>query len=200
MKRRLARDDRLSELYVGFMRTYEDLGHMVRADAAPGGRTSYLPHHGVLREASSTTKLRVVFNGSTTTASGESLNRSLLVGPNLLPPLADVLLKWRRHRYVLATDVEKMFRQILVHSEDHNLQRILWRCSTRDEVAEFCLTTVTYGLACAPFLAMRTLRQLADDEAESYPLGSRALREDAYMDDVLTGAPTKKRLSSSGDS
>ncbi|XP_039303484.1 uncharacterized protein LOC120357383 [Solenopsis invicta] len=192
MERRLARDDRLSELYVGFMRTYEDLGHMVRADAAPGGRTSYLPHHGVLREASSTTKLRVVFNGSTTTASGKSLNRSLLVGPNLLPPLADVLLKWRRHRYVLATDVEKMFRQILVHSEDHNLQRILWRCSTRDEVAEFCLTTVTYGLACAPFLAMRTLRQLADDEAESYPLGSRALREDAYMDDVLTGAPTKK--------
>ncbi|XP_039303533.1 uncharacterized protein LOC120357410 [Solenopsis invicta] len=188
MEKRFTRDDRLRELYLDFMRTYEELGHMVRSDAATGTRVSYLPHHGVLREASSTTKLRVVFNGSTTVSSGESLNRSLLVGPNLLPPLADVLLRWRLHRYVLATDVEKMYRQILVHPEDRDLQRVLWRYSIRDEVAEFRLNTVTYGLACAPFLAMRTLRQLADDEADTYPLAARALRRDVYMDDVLTGA------------
>ncbi|XP_025993937.2 uncharacterized protein LOC113004546 [Solenopsis invicta] len=187
-EKRFARDDRLRELYLDFMRTYEELGHMVRSDAATGARVSYLPHHGVLREASSTTKLRVVFNGSATGSCGESLNRSLLVGPNLLPPLADVLLRWRLHRYVLATDVEKMYRQILVHPEDRDLQRILWRYSARDEVAEFRLNTVTYGLACAPFLAMRTLRQLADDEADNYPLAARALYRDVYMDDVLTGA------------
>ncbi|XP_025991647.2 uncharacterized protein LOC113004001 [Solenopsis invicta] len=187
-EKRFARDDRLRELYLNFMRTYEELGHMVRSDAATGARVSYLPHHGVLREASSTTKLRVVFNGSAAGSCGESLNRSLLVGPNLLPPLADVLLRWRLHRYVLATDVEKMYRQILVHPEDGDLQRILWRYSARDEVAEFRLNTVTYGLACAPFLAMRTLRQLADDEADNYPLAARALYRDVYMDDVLTGA------------
>lgn len=37
-----------------------------------------------------------------------------MVGQNLLPPLVDVLLRWRQHRFVLATDVEKMFRQILL--------------------------------------------------------------------------------------
>ncbi|XP_039312415.1 uncharacterized protein LOC105199508 [Solenopsis invicta] len=92
-EKRFTRDDRLRELYLDFMRTYEELEHMVRSDAATGTRVSYLPHHGVLREASSTTKLRVVFNGSTTVSSGESLNRSLLVGPNLLPPLVDILLR-----------------------------------------------------------------------------------------------------------
>ncbi|XP_067205381.1 uncharacterized protein [Linepithema humile] len=191
-EKRFARDDRLRQMYVDFMRQYEDLGHMtpVRADIAAGDRVSYLPHHGVLREASSTTKLRVVFNGSTALPSGDSLNRSLLVGQNLLPPLADVLLKWRLHRYVLASDVEKMYRQILVHPEDQDLQRVLWRYHPLDEVTEYRLNTVTYGLACAPFLAMRTLRQLADDEAENYPLGARALRGEVYMDDVLTGAST----------
>jgi hypothetical protein len=40
---------------------------------------------------------------------------------NLFPPLAD-MLRWRLHRYVLATDVEKMYRQILVHLADRDLQ------------------------------------------------------------------------------
>ncbi|XP_011163879.2 uncharacterized protein LOC105198742 [Solenopsis invicta] len=175
------------------MRQYEDLGHMtpVRADQAAGDRVSYLPHHGVLREASSITKLRVVFNGSTTVLSGDSLNRSLLVGQNLLPPLADVLLRWRLSRYVLA--IEKMYRQILVHPENRDLQRILWRYHPQDEVMEYHLNTVTYGLACAPFLAMHTLLQLANDEAENYPLGARALRGKVYMDDILTGASTLEK-------
>lgn len=55
---------------------------------------------------------------------------------------------------------------------------------------EFQLNTVTYGLACAPFLAIRTLQQLGHDEAQRYPKGSTALLEDVYVDDVLTGADT----------
>ncbi|XP_029178509.1 uncharacterized protein LOC114946226 [Nylanderia fulva] len=127
MERRFSRNTRLKDLYKEFMGTYEELGHMTLLDGPAGGgeRVSYLPHHGVMRESSSTTKLQVVFNGSTTTPAGESLNRHLMVGPNLLPPLADILLRWRRHAYVLASDVEKMYRQILVHPDDRDLQRIL---------------------------------------------------------------------------
>jgi len=87
MERRFARDSQLHHLYESFMRDYEALGHMT-ATAASGEdtRACFLPHHGVLREASTSTKLRVVFNSSTTTAFGDSLNRHLLIGPNLLPP------------------------------------------------------------------------------------------------------------------
>lgn len=46
-----------------------------------------------------------------------------------------------------------MYRQILVHPEDCELQRILWQNNTVNEVREYRLKTVTYGLACAPFLA-----------------------------------------------
>ncbi|KMQ85515.1 hypothetical protein RF55_15882 [Lasius niger] len=176
------------------MQEYEDLQHMELVEQSPNKdndkRQCYLPHHGVLRESSITTKLRVVFNGSQRTRTGESLNSHLLVGANLLPALSDVLLRWRWHRYVLVTDIEKMYRQIIVHPEDRDHQRILWRHNVAGRVREYRLKTVTYGLACAPFLAIRTLKQLATNEEARYPRGAIALRRDCYVDDIVTGAST----------
>jgi len=193
MKRRCSKDVRFGDLYRGFMQEYEDLQHMEVISASSASENTakcYLPHHGVLRETSTTTKLRVVFNGSQLTTSGTSLNANLLTGANLLPVLADVLLRWHWHRHVFVTDMEEMYRQILIHPEDRDYQRILWRHHVADDVREYCLRTVTYGLACAPFLAIRTLRQLADDEGRRYPRGAVALRRDTYVDDVVTGAST----------
>ncbi|KMQ86020.1 bel12-ag transposon polyprotein [Lasius niger] len=168
-EKRFLREDNFRDLYKEFMTTYESMNHMSRAVA--GNRTTrricYLPHHGVLKKSSASTRLRVVFNGSWAVFSGTSLNEHLQVKKNLLPALTDVLLRWRWHRYVLA-DVEKMYRQIVVHEDDRDLQRIFWRSDINAEMSGFRLNTVTYGLACAPFLAVRTLQQLARDEAENF--------------------------------
>ncbi|GFV33229.1 integrase catalytic domain-containing protein [Trichonephila clavipes] len=59
-----------------------------------------------------------------------------------------------------------------------------------EPIKTFELLTVTYGTTSAPFLATRTLKQLALDEAENFPLGSSAVMSDMYIDDVLTGAET----------
>ena len=137
-------------------------------------------------------ELRVVFNGSFATSTGKSLNDLLMVGPNLLPGLLQVLLRWRTHRICLTADIEKMFRQILVHPEDRRYQRLLWRQREEDAVSDYELNTVTYGLACAPYLAIRTLRQLAQDERSRFPRAASILERDVYMDDVLTGADSEK--------
>ncbi|XP_025265426.1 uncharacterized protein LOC105258069 [Camponotus floridanus] len=192
MERRCDKDARFGNLYRSFMKDYEDLQHMEAVTTSSQQEDTarcYLPHHGVLRETSTTTKLRVVFNGSQLTTSGTSLNTSLLTGANLLPVLADVLLRWRWHRYVFLADIEKMYRQILVHPDDRDYQRILWRHRAVDDIREYRLRTVTYGLACAPFLVIRTLHQLAD-EGHRFPQGAVALRRDTYVDDVVTGTST----------
>lgn len=80
------------------------------------GREFFFPHHGVIRETSS--KLRVVFNGSQKTNLGFSLNDVLHIGPKLQTDITDTLLRWRRHRYVFAADIEKMYRQIRVHADN----------------------------------------------------------------------------------
>jgi len=97
LERKFGQDARL-QLYVDFMEDlYENLGHMSPAEQVypTEQRVNYLPHHGVWKVDSTSTKLRVVFNGSVKAPTGESLNGHLLVGPNLLLPLADVLLRWR---------------------------------------------------------------------------------------------------------
>ncbi|GFW76428.1 DUF1758 domain-containing protein [Trichonephila clavipes] len=70
------------------------------------------------------------------------------------------------------------------------LQRILWRENMDEPIKTFELSTVTYGTTSAPFLATRTLKQLALDEAGNFPLGSSVVMSDMYIDDVLTGAET----------
>lgn len=54
----------------------------------------------------------------------------------------------------------------------------------------FALTTVTQGTASAPFLAARTLHQLANDEGGRYPQAAECLKNDFYVDDLLTGTST----------
>ena len=66
----------------------------------------FLPHHGVLHE---TKKLRTEFNGSAKIKQ-VSLNDLLYSGPNLLPELFDLILKWRLYKYIFVSAIEKMFR------------------------------------------------------------------------------------------
>jgi len=142
MEKKCAQDLDFGDLYRQFMGNYENLGHMELVSAPAASIKCYLPHHGVLHESTTSTKLRVVFNESQRISTGESLNAHLLVGANLLPTLADILLRWRWHRYVIIIDVEKMYRQIVVHSDDRDFQRIFWRPQTTDHMREFRLTTV----------------------------------------------------------
>ncbi|XP_063533701.1 uncharacterized protein LOC134743999 [Cydia strobilella] len=54
------------------------------------------------------------------------------------------------------------------------------------------MLTVTFGTACAPFLAIKTLRQIAIDEAntEDYAQAREIINHSFYMDDVLSGGNT----------
>ncbi|XP_055542768.1 uncharacterized protein LOC129728356 [Wyeomyia smithii] len=189
-ERRLARDEDLRKQYGSFMEEYLRLGHMrkVNNTTQETVKRCYLPHHPVIKEASTTTKVRVVFDASCKTSSGVSLNDVLLTGPSIQDDLRIIILRCRTKQIMLVADVEKMFRQIIVHQDERPLQSILWRPTPEEEVATYELNTVTYGTKPAPFLATRTLKQLAMDEEEHYPLAARAIAMDTYMDDVLTGS------------
>ncbi|XP_044756884.1 uncharacterized protein LOC123315299 [Coccinella septempunctata] len=93
-----------------------------------------------------------------------------------------------KHKYVFTADIRQMYRQILVDPVHRKYQRILWRFSPSDPVECYELNTVTYGVSSAPFLALRTLHKLADDEETSFSLAARILRDDVYVDDVVSGS------------
>ncbi|KAK9745483.1 Pao retrotransposon peptidase [Popillia japonica] len=130
-----------------------------------------------------------------------------MVGPTIQPNLFNILIRFRQHPYAIAADIEKMYRQVLVEPSQRPLQRILWRSNPDDPIQVYNLNTVTYGTASASFLAIRSLMQLGIDCKTSHPditasasfLSiidcktshpdiSSIIREDFYVDDLLTGA------------
>ena len=193
IEKRLLKSPDLRGAYIRFMREYIDLGHMTRLsqDACLRAATSYyLPHHAVVKEASTTTKVRVVFDGSAKSTSGLSINDVQLVGPVVQDDLFSILIRFRQYPVVLSADIEKMYRQVLIAPEQRAFQRILWREDPSHPLEAFELNTVTYGTAAASYLATRTLRQVGLEARDSFPIASRVITGDFYVDDLLTGAET----------
>ncbi|XP_059221613.1 uncharacterized protein LOC131996176 [Stomoxys calcitrans] len=188
---RLMRTPSFKEQYDSVLLEYLHLNHMRPITSSNFEKFSchyYLPHHAVVRPHSVTTKVRVVFNASNPTSNGVSLNDVLYCGPPLQSDLTLLLLQWRFYRVVFNSDIEKMYRQILVDEKHTPFQRVLHRKSPQDDIHEYELKTVTFGLNCAPYLAIRTLQQLAEDVKAIYPIASRILNSQMYVDDVLGGS------------
>lgn len=110
-----------------------------------------------------------------------------MVGPTLQAELRHTVMRWRTHPICISADIIKMYRQILVNRADTMFQRVLWRESPEKEIEEFELVTVTFGTSSAPFLAVRSLHQVAYDEGKDHPLAAKIILNDFYMDDLMTG-------------
>ncbi|XP_076246288.1 uncharacterized protein LOC143186494 [Calliopsis andreniformis] len=193
LRRKLDLNQTLVKEYSEFLTEYESLNHMTRLESVDNMRL-YIPHRAVIRTESATTKLRVVFNASSKTAGGRSLNDLLHVGPKLQTDITAVLTRWRLYEYVLVADIEKAFRQILVAREDRRFQCIVWRTPSTERLIAYELNTVTYGTACAPYLSMRTLLELKKQDGDRYPLAAPVLEKDVHVDDVFMAAPDKPLL------
>ena len=174
------------------VQSYLDLGH---AEPVPASEPTpqhqyYLPMHAVFKHSSSSTKLRVVFDGSATTTSGTSLNQALLVGPTLQPTLSNILMKFRCYPVALNADISKMYREVKLSPQDKDLHRFIWRVSPDLPVQDYRMTRVTFGVSASPYLAVRTLQQTAEDHGEEYPSVTNHIRTSFYVDDFLGGANT----------
>lgn len=190
LEKRLSHDPALRADYNQCLQEYVDLGHMEPVPTPTDSDTPsyYIPHHCVVKKSAVTSKTRVVFDASCKTTSGRSLNDNLLIGQKLHQDITDVLLKFRLHKIVFTADIKMMYRFIDICQEHRDFQRILWRFSPLDPVQEYRLCTVTFGVSSAPFLALRTLRQLAVDEAASFPLASQVLLNEVFVDDIVSGS------------
>ncbi|XP_008178811.1 uncharacterized protein LOC103308006 [Acyrthosiphon pisum] len=192
MERKLNENPELKLEYVRFMREYQNLGHMTLSTKTNIHSTEhpqvFLPHHPIIRNESSTTRIRVVFDASAKTSTNISLNETLMVGPTIQDDLRRILMRFRIHQVVLTADIEKIYRQINVSENCQSYQQILWRENPNDPLEAYRLNTVTYGTSSAPFMAIRTLYFLADCEKDDLANAARITKRDLYVDDLLTGA------------
>ena len=189
MEKSFISDTQFFKLYSDFIDEYIQvrLCRVCRTIRSHWEKTFYQPHHGVLKGNGKVSKIRVVFNGSVQLP-GPNLNDCLYAGPKLLQELRNVIQLWRLLGYVWSADIVKMYRQMLIDPEDQNLMLILWRKAPMDKIRVLRFRTVTCGLVCAPYQALRTLKQLCHDEGHGFPQAQEVLAERTYMDDSYGGA------------
>lgn len=156
LSKTLSKSSETLKQYNDFMSDYEKQGHMSRVVEKQNGQSQevYLPHHPIIRESSSTTKLRVVFNASSKTSNFTSLNDHMHIGPKLQGNIFEITLLWRTYRFVYVSDIAQMYRQVLIDERERDYQRILWFSASLSNPVEFRLNTITYGTTAAPFLAL----------------------------------------------
>jgi len=192
LEKRFRRQPQLRDEYSKFMHEYLDLKHMreIQQDDIKWNTQPqyYLPHHCIVKETSVTTRLRVVFDASSKSSSGISLNDALMTGPILQQNLFSILLRFRTFKYVMISDIAKMYRQILLDERQTSLQRIVWRDNPTEHIKTYELLTLTYGTTSASFLATKVIHQLSELEKTRFPIGATIAKRDFYMDDLLTGA------------
>ena len=182
------------EEFSSVVEEYFDLGHAEKVPQSdlekPPNETFYLPMHAVRKDSSSTTKLRVVFDASAKSSTGVSLNDSLLVDQTVHSSLIDVLIRFRCHRIALIADVAKMYRAVHLTKADRDLHRFVWRRTQGEPLVDYRMTRVTFGVSASSFAANMSIKRNALELADQYPLAAKAVKENFYVDDGLTGAST----------
>ena len=81
-----------------------------------------------------------------------------------------------------------MYKEIHVHKEHQDYQRIVWRKDPSDLIQNYRLLRVVFGMKSSPWLATRCLMQIAEDIQGTDPIIADLIRFCFYMDDFLGGA------------
>ena len=120
----------------------------------PAGSVHYLSHHPVIRTDKSTSRVRIVYDASAK-RDGPSLNDCLETGPNTLPQIIDILLRFRLNKIALISDIKQPFLNVSIPVPDRDFLRFLWVNDINSNETEIIIrrfTRVAFGTTTSQFL------------------------------------------------
>ena len=145
----------------------------------------FIPWNVVYKDTSVSTPCRIVFNGSSRTKSGKSINDILCKGvPQLnLLPLALILVK---DPILLTMDIQKFYNSCSIPTYHYHLQCILWQhdLDPMEPPEIYILKTHTYGLTSSS----RVLEVCLEKIAKMYSWNDQfhsLLMNKTYVDDAF---------------
>ena len=150
----LHRDESLLKKYSAFIQEFLDVGHFEKVESLDVFLIYYLPQLCVLKEYCSTTKVPVVFDASSETTTGVSLNECLFLEPKIqehINILLDILLSFRFFKVAMSADLAKMYRQVELCKKYKDYLCIFWRFDRQQPIDTYRMTRVTYGVASSSY-------------------------------------------------
>ena len=149
----------------------------------------YMPWRFIHNENSVTTPVRIVFDASSVTRTGHSLNDLLAKGINSLNSMLEIFTRFCCNIIAVHTDIKKMYNVVKLKSDHWTYQRYKWHESLDPTAApeEKIIKTIIYGVKSSGNQAQVGLRETARRQQEEYPEAANAIVRDTYVDDCATG-------------
>ena len=119
-----------------------------------------------------------------------SLDDQLLIRLTVHAPFIDVLLRFRQQKVALTTDISRiyMYRAVLLPESLCDLHSLVWRRQKHEELKDYRMTRLTFGVADASFTANMAIKTNTMQYEHSHPRAALAVQKTLYVDDGLTGA------------
>lgn len=151
---------------------------------------------GIINEdvESSKVKVRIVKGAGARSKDKASLNDVLHTGPIMLPDIINVIMRDRRNKISINSDLEKAFLQSRMNTSCRTFGRLFWPMNNISQqpdapIREFWSKRLDFGLVCSSYLHCTTVRHhLIKVESELHPERSTFLADLAdtfYMDDLI---------------
>ena len=190
--RRLQHKPELLEEYDDIIQDQLKQSIMEKVTKEPGCQEFYIPHKPVVREATESTKVRIVFDASAKgTEKGPSLNDCLESGPPLQNLLWNVLVRNRLKAVALCGDLKQAFLQVRIKEEDRDALQIHWiKDKDPNKIDILRLTRALFGLVQSTFLLAATIEEHLKRYEDNYPMEIAEIRHSLYVDDLISGAVT----------
>ena len=151
----------------------------------------YLPHHALICKDKQTTKVCIVYDGSArSTPTSFSVNDCLMTGPNMIPKLFNILVKFCWNLVAVTADIEKAFLMIGIHPSDRDMLHFLWfkhPDKADSEVAHFRFTYLIFSLHPSPAIL---ISHHLKGYFEKHPTLVQSIENSLYVDDLIAGEDT----------
>ena len=160
----------------------------------------YLPHRAIIRQHA-TTPIRIVYDCSArATKFDKSLNDCLYTGPDLVPELARIILRFRYSKYVCISDISKAFLQIHLNPKDRDYTRFLWIKDANKSIYDlnnlkfYRFRVVLFGATSSPFLLQATIQHHMENYGKSCNKDVNYLWRNLYVDNLHGCTETSQEL------
>ena len=178
LAKRFEKDSKLFTAYSTEMKKFIDSGFIEVSRSDDTDLCHFIPHHPVWHPRKGS--LRIVWDCAV------SLNDFIYEGPDLLNQLTEVLIRFRRFRYAITSDIRKMYLNVKVPPRDRGALRILWWPDNdmSKPPIEYRAAVHIYGAKSSGFVANLCVHDLAKGVNDS--ILSDVLTKDLYVDDQAT--------------
>ena len=148
----------------------------------------YMPHRPIVKKGSKSSPVRPVFDCSSKSYNGLSLNDLFETGPSLNPDLVSIMIRFRCWPIALSGDVTKAFLQLYIKARFRDLHRFV--ILEGNSIVHMRFTRVPFGNTCSPFCLNAVVRFHLSSFPEDEVV--QELRDNIYVDNYIGGADTEE--------